>query len=130
MIKTTKSAVEQPVIIELCDLTSVAFAKAAALIRQGYVFSKATPPVAFAMTGQSAITLELGEPDAEALAGAAAASALTLAQQKAREQREDLAAQKRTREYEERLEKQAQLATEIEAAKAHLKQLEQAHRTA
>ncbi|GAA5012615.1 hypothetical protein GCM10025794_00690 [Massilia kyonggiensis] len=93
------------------------------------MFSKVVQPQMF-LSGQSAITLELSDPDADALVGAAAATTLALARQKAQEQRDDLEAQRRTREQEERMAKQAQIAAEISAAKAHLKKLEQAHRSA
>jgi hypothetical protein len=129
MIKSNKPVTEQPDIIEICDLTTTVFAQAAVLIKQGYRFSKTVPPQLF-LSGQAAITLELAEPEAAAIAGAAVVLAQALSRQKAREQKDELEAQQRTREHEERVAKQAQIAAEIEAAKAHLKSLEQAHLSA
>jgi len=125
MSKLNKPAVEQPAVIEICDLSTTAFAQAAALIKQGYRFSKTAPPQLF-LSGQAAIALELGEPEADAIAGAAVVLAQALSRQKAREQKDELEALQHTREHEERVAKQAQIAAEIEAAKARLKDLEQA----
>jgi hypothetical protein len=129
MSKPNKAAAEQPAVIEICDLSTTAFAQAAALIKQGYRFSKTVPPQLF-LSGQAAIALELAEPEADAIAGAAVVLAQALSRQKAREQKDELEAQQRTREHEERVAKQAQIASEIEVAKAHLKNLEQAHLSA
>jgi hypothetical protein len=121
---------ELPALVEICEPSSIGFSQAAVLIRDyGYGFSKAVAPQTLP-TGYAIITLELGSVVAEAVAGANAALAIALDRQKAKERRDDLDALQRTREYEERVAKQAQIDAEIQATKALLKKLEQQHRNA
>jgi hypothetical protein len=129
MTKTTKAAAGKPATIEINELTEMAFAQAAVLIRSGYQFSRFTPPQTF-MHGQSSITLVLGDPDARATADAAASQSLALARQIAREQREDLEALAQTQAEQERQAIKAELAKEVTEAKSRLKQLEAAQQTA
>lgn len=123
-------AEKKPARIEITELTDVAFAQAAVLTRMGYVYCKQSAPVIFMHSGQSSITLVIGDPDAEATAGAAVSQSLALARQTAREQREDLEALARTQAEQDRQAIKAQLAQDVAEAKSRLKQLEVAHQAA
>jgi multidrug efflux pump subunit AcrA (membrane-fusion protein) len=125
------TAAAKPTTVEIVEVSEVAFANAAALIRDGsYIFSRSRPPAMFPHSGQTSIVLELGNPDADATVRAQTALALALAREQAQTQRDELAALAQTRAEQERTGKAAQLAAELVAAKALVKSLEKAARTA
>lgn len=62
-------------VIVLTEPTATAFAAAASLIRSGWIISPDAPPVVFASTNHSTITLVRGNPDADAVAVAVATEA-------------------------------------------------------
>ena len=110
--------------IVIAEETRTAFARAAVLLRDGYVFCNANPPQTLEMIGQSVVTLVLGDPDAQAIAGAAASKVQALHQLRADERYAERA-EARLREQQERDAKQAALTQEVAEAAARLKQLQQ-----
>ena len=122
-------ATDKPTRIVIAEDTRTAFARAAVLLRDGYVFCNANPPQTLEMIGQSIVTLVQGEPDAQAIAGAAISKSQALDQLRADERYAERA-EARLREQQERDAKQAVLAQEVAEAAARLKQLQQAQQNA
>jgi hypothetical protein len=130
MTKPSKTVSEKPIRIVINEPIEAAFASAAALVRDGYVFCRYNRPQTFDFIGQATITLVLGDPDADAVASAVASQTLALKLQQVQTEREAREAEMRERDEQERLTKRAELAQEVADAKVRLKQLEQAQRFA
>lgn len=133
MTKSHKASAvaEKPARISICEQAQAAFAQAAILIRDGYSFCTMNPPQTFAHNGYATIDLVLttGD-DAGAAAAAAATLSIALARQKAQEHRVEAEALARTAAHQAREAEKERLAGEVAATRAHLQQLEAAHRTA
>lgn len=120
----------KPERIVITELTETAYAQAAVLVRTGYRFCKFEQPRTFDFSGNTTITLVLGDPDADAITGAALSQSIAFDRQNARTARDDATAVAQTKAHQEREAAKAALSAEILSAKAHVKQLEQAARTA
>ena len=130
--KSTKSAATatppavaeqtKPGNLTLMGPTITTLAKAAALIREGYVPSLTDPLDVFGVTGQISIHLELGDPRPEFIDGAKADMAEALVLEGNRHQLE-IAARRLVKE-QERAEKQAALAAKIAEHEASLRALQ------
>ncbi|RSZ55591.1 hypothetical protein HF313_08810 [Massilia atriviolacea] len=132
MTKTLKPTPtdEQPSIVELCGLTSVAFAQAEVLIRQGFSFSKACPPQFFPYGGQVALTLVPSLPDDRSVVAAAKLAVMTaMERQKSSEDAAAAQAASSAKEHLEKLAQKAKLAEEVDAARQVLKALEEAQQS-
>jgi hypothetical protein len=120
----------RPDTIVISEMTHVAFAVAAHLMRCGYIISPHTMPEVFQTTGQATLTLVRGNPDAHAVALAEAAEAHAIALQQVAFEREVEAAAKQMVEAQQREAKQAAIAAEIAAQRASLQALEAAAQAA
>jgi hypothetical protein len=120
----------RPDTIVISEMTHVAFAVAAQLIRVGYIHSPFTMPEVFQSTGQATLTMIRGNVDAHAVSLAEAAEAHAVALQQVAFEREVEAAAKQMVEAQQREAKQAAIAAEIAAQRASLQKLEQAAQAA
>ena len=85
----------QHAVIVITELTPLAFAAAAVLVRSGWMVSPDAAPVIYASTNHSTITLVRGNPDAAATAVAEAAESYAIAKHQLDYQAEIDAAAKR-----------------------------------
>lgn len=120
----------KPSIIEINELSSIAFARAAVLIQQGYQFSPMRVPETYGFTGQASITLVLAEPAADAVAGAADSLALALDLQTAHEERSAAAALAATEAEQTRKAAKQAIELELVAAKNLVRRLDAAQKRA
>lgn len=100
------------------------YAQAAVLIRQGFVFNMACPPIAFPATGQVSMFLHLGSPDAVAVANAIQATDEALAAEEADFQARVQAAAKKIVEDAAKAARDAELQAKLAETRAQIAALE------
>lgn len=122
------SAGAKPHTIEINELSSIAFARAAVLIRDGYRFCPHNMPEVFGFTGQAAITLVLADPDAEAIAGAADSMAFAVDRLTIKTEQDAAAELAATEEHQRKEAAKVIAAAELAAAKLLVRRLEAAQK--
>lgn len=120
----------RPDTIVVSEMTHIAFAVAAHLMRVGYIISPWTMPEVFQSTGHATLTFVRGNPDAHAVSLAEAAEAHAIALQQVAFEREVAAAAQMLVETAARKAKQTAIAAEIAAQRANLQKLELAAQAA
>jgi hypothetical protein len=113
----------RPDTIVISEMTHVALAVAAHLIRVGYVHSPFVMPVIFQATGHATLTMIRGNVDAHAVALAEAAEAHAVALQQIDFQKEVEAAAARMIEQAAKTAKQAEIAAVLAAQQAQIAKL-------
>ncbi|MQA39625.1 hypothetical protein [Rugamonas aquatica] len=116
------TASTKPYAVTINEHSSTAFAQAAALIRQGYVFTEA-PPVIYEINGQASINLVLGAPTPYAIKAAEATIKLYTDLAEAADQRQVEAAARLTAEAVEKQQKKAALDAQIDEQTKALRKL-------
>jgi hypothetical protein len=119
----TPHALAQPLTIVITEVSHLAFAAAAVLVRTGWNFSPDHSPEVYASTGHSTITMVKGHPDSHAVSIAEAAEAYAMARQQIDFEKEVAAAAKHMMADAEKQAKQAEIAAVIAAQKAQIAKL-------
>lgn len=117
---------EKPFVITIAERVDIAFARAAVLAQQGYVFSKDMHPETFPFTGQASITMILAAADAADIAGAAESLKQALDLQTVRTERADAEALAATAAEQERQAAKAAIEIELAAARNLVRRLDAA----
>ena len=115
--------ISKPTNITIVDQSGLAFARAAVLIREGYIFSLRDSVETF-HSGDVVINLVLGELDADAIKAAAIAVAKALELQNARSEQAAAVALVQTAAHQAQVAAKEILAKEVADTKAKLKALE------
>jgi hypothetical protein len=118
------TAATQPQVIVITERTHVGFAAAAVLIRSGWMMSPDFAPEIYPSTGQCTITLQRGNPDAQAVAIAEAAEAYAVATTARDFDKAVEAAAARQIDLAAKQAKQAEIAAVVAANKAQIAKLE------